>query len=195
MIERILLFISLGGLASSTIYLFLALIAAIRFRGTSPAIACLSDGDLPPVTVLMPLCGMEPLMQQRLESFFRQDYPSFELIFGARNTSDPVLKIVEALQQKHPQVRAAIVLSGKPAYPNAKVHGLEKMIAAASFPYLVITDSDVRVGPDFVRQWSARSATRAWAWLRVSIGVCLPGAFGPGWKRWACLWKCRRECW
>jgi len=119
MIEHILLFISLGGLVSSAIYLFLALIAAIRFRATSPATTCSSDGHLPPVTVLKPLCGMEPLMEQRLESFFRQDYPSFELIFGARNLSDPVLKIVESLQQKHPQVRIEVVLSGEPAYPNA----------------------------------------------------------------------------
>ena len=166
--ERILLFISLGGLASSAIYLFLALIAAIRFRGTSPTTASPSDGDLPPVTVLKPLCGMEPLMEQRLESFFRQDYPSFELIFGARNSSDPVLKIVEALRQKHPRVRTEVVLSGEPAYPNAKVHGLEKMIAAASYPYLVITDSDVHVGPDFLKQ-----VVRPLSDPSVGLGTCI----------------------
>ena len=154
MIARIMFFISLGGLASSAIYLFLALIAALRFRHSRPPTAWSGDGDvpLPAVTLLKPVYGMEPLMEHRLESFFRQDYPRFELIFGARTGSDPVVKVVEALRRKHPEVRAAIVLSGEPAYPNAKVHCLEKMIAAASFPYLVITDSDVNVGSDFIKQ-------------------------------------------
>jgi ceramide glucosyltransferase len=154
MIERILLFISLGGLVTSAIFLLLALIAAIRFRCVTPATVCSGDGDLPlpAVTLLKPLYGMEPFVEQRLESFFQQDYPSFELIFGARSASDPVLKVVDALRQKHPDVRVTVVHSGEPTYPNAKVHCLEKMTTAASNPYLVITDSDVHVASDFVKQ-------------------------------------------
>lgn len=154
MIARSLLFIALAGLISSAIYLFLAVIAAIRFHCTALETTRSGNDDapLPPVTVLKPLHGMEPLVEQRLESFFRQDYPSFELIFGARKATDPVLRVVDALRQKYPEVRIRIILSGEPAYPNAKVHSLEKMVAAASYPYLVITDSDVQVASDFVKQ-------------------------------------------
>ena len=154
MIERIMLFVSLGGLVTSAIFLLLALIAAIRFRCMAPVIPCSGDGDLPlpAVTLLKPVYGMEPFVEQRLESFFQQDYPRFELIFGARSASDPVLKVVDALRQKYPAVRVTVVHSGEPTYPNAKVHCLEKMIAAASNPYLVITDSDVHVASDFVKQ-------------------------------------------
>ncbi|MBZ5561133.1 MAG: bacteriohopanetetrol glucosamine biosynthesis glycosyltransferase HpnI [Acidobacteriia bacterium] len=154
MVGRIVLFLALAGLLSSAVYLLLALIAGLRFRFTLPETPPSCDGGvvLPPVAILKPLHGMEPLLEENLESFFRQDYPSFELIFGARNSSDPALQVVETLQQKHPGIKTRIILSGEPAYPNAKVYALERMVAAASFPYLVITDSDVHVASDFIRQ-------------------------------------------
>ena len=154
MVGRALLFTALAGLLSSAIYLLLALIAAFRLRFALPEPAPSGEGEvaLPPVAVLKPLHGMEPLLEQSLESFFRQDYPGFELIFGARYGSDPALRVVDALRQKHPGIRTRIILSGEPAYPNAKVSALEKMVAAASYPYLVITDSDVHVNPNFLEQ-------------------------------------------
>jgi ceramide glucosyltransferase len=154
MVGRALLFLALAGLLSSGIYLALAVLAAMRFRFALRKTTASGDRDLPfpPVTVLKPLHGMEPLMEQSLESFFRQDYPNFELIFGARYGSDPALKVVDALRQKYSGIRTRVVLSGEPACPNAKVHTLGKMVAAASYPDLVITDSDVQVAADFLRQ-------------------------------------------
>src|SRR5437667_2865939 len=88
---------------------------------------------------------MEPQLDGNLKSFFLQDYPDFEIIFGARHGTDPALRIVESLQQKYPHVRTRIVLSGEPVWPNAKVFALDKMLALAAAPYVVITDSDVCV--------------------------------------------------
>ncbi len=148
---RLFLIISLVGLVSSTVYLFLAIEAARRFRAArhkeSP-----TGRPLPPVTVLKPIRGLEPHLERNLESFFVQDYPSFELIFGARDANDPALAIVENLKRKYPDIATQIVLSGDPGYPNAKVFGLERMIAKSSAPYLVITDSDVCVTPNYLEE-------------------------------------------
>src|SRR5437867_5583911 len=151
MIVRALLFISIAGLISSTIYLILVLQAAGRFRRSNQK-AFPESISLPPVTVLKPLHGLEPELDTNLESFFLQEYPAFEIIFGARQTDDPALEIVAALRRKYPHVQTCIVLSGEPAYPNAKVFALEKMIARGTASYLVITDSDVRVAPNCLRQ-------------------------------------------
>jgi ceramide glucosyltransferase len=149
-----LLFTALAGLLSSGIYLLLALIAGFRFRFTRPKPdpEGVAKKTLPPVAVLKPVCGMEPLLEQNLTSFFWQDYPCFELIFGARHGSDPALRVVDALRRKYPGIETRVILSGEPACPNAKVHALERMIAAAPYPYLVITDSDVQVNPNFLAQ-------------------------------------------
>jgi ceramide glucosyltransferase len=143
------LVLAVAGLLSCTAYLVLVVIAAIRFR--REAHTNLSP-ELPRVTLLKPLCGLEPGLEQNLESFFRQDYPSFEIVFGARDASDQALDIVTALAQRYPEVPTKIVFSGEPSQPNAKVCSLIKMEAAAASDYLVISDSDVRVMPDYIRE-------------------------------------------
>jgi ceramide glucosyltransferase len=146
----VLFVLSAVALVSSTVYLILVIIAARRFRNAGGGI----DPDrttLPPVTVLKPLHGLEPFLELNLESFFQQDYPEFEIIFGARDVNDPALGIVQSLQARYPAVKTRVVLSGAPKYPNAKVFALEKMIPHSRAPYLVITDSDVHVRPDCLR--------------------------------------------
>jgi ceramide glucosyltransferase len=151
MIVHALLRLSVVGLVSSTIYLILVFEAARRFRHSSQKPVG-GGAALPPVTVLKPLHGVEPLLERNLESFFLQDYPDFEIIFSARHTSDPALKVVDVLRRKYPKIQSSVVLSGEPSYPNAKVFALEKMLACTKASYLVITDSDVCVRPDCLRE-------------------------------------------
>jgi ceramide glucosyltransferase len=139
------------GLVSSTIYLILVIEAAGRFRRAFQD-QILDGLSLPAVTVLKPLHGLEPHLERNLESFFLQDYPEFELLFGARDGSDPALEVVEALHRKHPHVKSRIVLSGEPKYPNAKVFALEQMLGSATTSYVVITDSDVCVKQNCLRE-------------------------------------------
>jgi ceramide glucosyltransferase len=148
---RVLFACSILGLVSSTVYLLLALIAARRFRRESRNEAQPLT-DFPFVSVLKPLHGMEPMLERNLESFFRQDYPKFEIVFGVRHKDDPALQIVEGLQRKYSEVSTSVILSGDPEYPNAKVFALEKMVSAAAGMYLVITDSDVHVRPDCLKE-------------------------------------------
>ncbi len=160
--SRALLFVSIIGLVSSTVYLFLVLEAARRFLRE---ITVEKEPEAWPfVTVLKPLHGTEPHLDRNLESFFRQDYPDFEIVFGMRNSKDPALSIVESLQRKYPGVRSKVVLSGEPGYPNAKVFALEKMVAESSGNYLMITDSDVCVEPNCIKEVIAPL-------LRPGVGV------------------------
>ena len=122
--------LSVIGLVSSTVYLVLVIIACWRFRNPAERVNSVR-GSLPPVTLLKPVHGLEPFLERNLESFFQQDYPQFEIIFGARDGHDPALRIVKSLQAKYPGVKTRVVLSGAPDYPNAKVFALEKMILHA----------------------------------------------------------------
>jgi ceramide glucosyltransferase len=151
MILGLLLVCACAGLASSTVYLVLVTAAARRFRRRRPGrfVAGGSDGvELPRVSVLKPLHGLEPKLEDCLESFFTQTYGDFELVFAARNSADPAWSVVRKLCARHPHVKTSIIYTGEPHYANAKVSALEKMIGAASSSYLVIADSDARVMPD-----------------------------------------------
>jgi ceramide glucosyltransferase len=155
MVWRILLTAALLGTLTSTIFLFMVFTAAVRYRGRARrarvAAAAVPASSLPAVTVLKPVHGMEPRLEENLESFFQQDYPEFEVVFGAREADNAALQVAEKVRARYPHVNSRIVLSGLPTWPNAKVFSLDRMIGESSNDYLVISDSDVEVAPDFLR--------------------------------------------
>lgn len=152
----ILLFVAIVGTISSTVFLALVLVAAVRHlrgaRRQATAVVSLPDAQLPPVTLLKPVHGAEPRLYQNLESFFLQDYPDFEIVFGARGADNAALRTVEQLREKYPNVRTRVVLSGEPKWHNAKVFSLDKMIASTANSHFIITDSDIVVGRNFIRE-------------------------------------------
>jgi ceramide glucosyltransferase len=152
---RSLLALASFGLVSSFVFLSLAIIAAVRFKKHSDA--RLKDAlsfpadQLPPVTIFKPVHGMEERLEQNLESFFQQDYPDYEIIIGARSEDDPAILLAKNIRQRYPHVKSRIVASGPPEWPNAKVFTLDKMIPLSRNDFFVISDSDVRVDRDFLR--------------------------------------------
>ncbi len=155
LVWRALLLLALAGTFTSTIYLAMTLVATIRYkrlaRSAQAAIAATPSASLPPVTIFKPVHGMEEELATNLESFFQQDYPDYEVIFGARDADNPAVKIAEEVRARYPQISSRVILSGPPLWPSAKVFSLDKMIAASSRSYSIISDSDVRVAPDFLR--------------------------------------------
>lgn len=160
-----LLWIGIIGLACSTGFLILTLYSVFRFRTSKPA---KREDFTPPVTLLKTLCGLEPRLEENLESFFTQDHPSYELIFGTRDVSDPALRIVDKLRDKYPKVSVTIAFSGPPDRPNAKVCSLKKMVPLATSDFLNISDSDVHVEPNYLREIMAPFADP-----KVGMVTCL----------------------
>ena len=108
---QFLLLIAILGLISSTGFLLLVIVAALRFRQRArraDAAPRLSDQEFPPVSVIKPVCGLEPMLEQNLESLFQQDYPTFELIFGARTADDPAIAVVNQLRCRYPERQGAL---------------------------------------------------------------------------------------
>jgi ceramide glucosyltransferase len=153
--QHLLWYIAILGSFTSTIFLGMVVVATFRYvlhtRRAGKQLSSTSPENLPAVTILKPVHGMEPKLEETLDSFFRQEYPNFEIVFGARNASNEALIVVEKLRAKYPQVPTQVVISGEPSWPNAKVFSLAGMIAASENSYFVISDSDVLVGPDFLR--------------------------------------------
>jgi ceramide glucosyltransferase len=152
---KISLGIALFGLLTSTVFLTLVLSATVRFKRKSAAYRRLAAStnrqSLPPVSVFKPVHGMEDRLEENLRSFFEQDYPDFEIFIGARSSDDPAMTTARKLQAEYPHVKSHLMFSGPPQWPNAKVFTLDKMIAESRAEYIVTSDSDVRVGRDFLR--------------------------------------------
>jgi ceramide glucosyltransferase len=155
LIWRALLWIALAGSFTSTIYLALTLVATGRYLRLARLARAAANASpltsLPPVTIFKPVHGMEEQLASNLESFFRQDYPDYEVIFGARDAENPAVEVAEEVRARYPHIQSRIILSGPPVWPSAKIYSLDKMIAASSRSYFIISDSDVQVAPDFLR--------------------------------------------
>jgi ceramide glucosyltransferase len=137
--------------AGSLVYSVLVLIAARRYHSVAPAQA----RAFPPMSILKPLAGVDEGLAQNLQSFFEQDYPDFEIIFAVRDSTDPAIPIVEDLRRRYPAVRAELIVTGEPPYPNAKVYSLDRMLRASRHPLVVMSDSDIRVTPGMLRTFAA----------------------------------------
>ena len=143
-----LLALAVVGIVSSTVYSLLVAVAVLRFRRRVSKVPPASFR--PPVTVLKALHGDEPDLEQNLSSFFVQDYPEYEILFCARHGNDLGLQAARRVAARFPQVKARILTCGEPPWPNARTFSFEIMRREAAHQILVSSDSDVRVGPDYL---------------------------------------------
>jgi len=104
----------------------------------------------PPVSVFKPLCGDEPFLYENLRSFCDQDYPRFEVVFGVRDHGEPAIAVVERLMREFPDLDLRLVVDDRLHGGNRKVSNLANMYHAAKYDLLVIADSDMRVGRDYL---------------------------------------------
>ncbi|MFO0553588.1 MAG: glycosyltransferase [Polyangiaceae bacterium] len=107
---------------------------------------------VPPVSVLKPLCGADPSLEENLASFFEQDHPDFELVFGVERADDPAVAVVSSLMARYPAVRAKLVVHQGPQGYNPKVRNLRGMLPRATHDLVLISDSNVRAPRHYVRE-------------------------------------------
>jgi ceramide glucosyltransferase len=158
MVAIAVLTIAVAGIITSTVVLFLSFAGAVKFRRVARRDRETFSGlgkALPPVSVLKPVHGNEMRLKENLESFFRQDYPQFEILFAADEADDPALPVVRELCSRFPNIPTRILVTGKPPWPNAQNYCFHHLTAIAAHEVLVTSDSDVEVGPDYLREVTA----------------------------------------
>jgi ceramide glucosyltransferase len=144
------------GTISSTVFLALALIGARLFhrsaRQQRAFEATLGDAQLPFVSLLKPLHGLEPQLEENLESFFTQDYPQFEVLFAVDHEDDAAAAVARRAMERHPERASRIVVNGEPPWPNRPAYSFFRMAEEARGEILVTSDSDVIVDGGYLRQ-------------------------------------------
>ena len=140
--------LAVAGLAQG----FVGYVMVRRFTRNAVSFAVAPGGLEPAVTVLKPLYGAEPLLEQALASLCVQDYPRFQIVFGVHDAADPAIAVVQRLQARYPACDIALVIDATLHGRNRKVGNLINMMGAARHDMLVIADSDVHAAPDYLRR-------------------------------------------
>ncbi|QRO01046.1 glycosyltransferase [Archangium violaceum] len=130
------------------------LLCVLRYRQTRPrAGSPASSGQPKGISILKPLCGVDDDLEANLACFAALDYPAYEVILGVKDTRDPAYAVARAAVARWPHVMRLELQHGEPGL-NPKVNQLITLAGAARYDILVISDSNTRVGPDYLEEIS-----------------------------------------
>ncbi|MGA2779338.1 MAG: bacteriohopanetetrol glucosamine biosynthesis glycosyltransferase HpnI [Steroidobacteraceae bacterium] len=141
--------ILLAAAAGHSVLSVVAVLAWIGVRAEAPR------GPPTPVTVLQPLCGLEPRLYENLRSLCRQVHPQFQIVYGVREANDPALAVVARLAAEFPSLKIDVVVDPLLHGANLKISNMINMIARARYDVLVMVDSDVWVDSDYLTHVTA----------------------------------------
>ncbi len=167
-----------GGLltALATLYALAALLCRPRTRAAPPVRV--------PVTILKPLCGAEPRLEDNLATLCTQTHPCYQVVCGVRAPDDPAIAVVERLRRRFPALELRLVVDPRIHGSNLKVSNLINMAGAARHPWLVLADSDIAVEPDYLERVTAPLADPAVGIVTCLYRGCATGGF---WTRLGAL--------
>ena len=141
---------------ASAAYSVVAMVAAGRFFGRRrpdfAASGAPSEADFtPPVSILKPIRGLDRETYENYASFCRQDYPEFEILFCVTDETDPAVPVIEQIIHDFPERPIRLLVGAQPLGASDKVNKLCRMVREARHEIVIVTDSDVRVEPGFLR--------------------------------------------
>jgi len=131
-----------------SIYAILCLFAVLRFLG-SPKFE--TQASWPAVTILKPVYGLEKNQRENLRSTCLQDYPEFQVVFSVNRTDDPAIPILNEIQEEFGSDLVTVAIEEHCPGTNGKINNMAGGILHARHDLLVISDSDVRLRPDYLK--------------------------------------------
>ncbi len=140
-------FVSVGAIISLLYYLVVLVSAWFYFRRPfrhDPNFA-------PPVSILKPVRGLDREAYENFASFCNLDYPEYEILFGVSDADDPAVPVIRKLIRDYPGREIRLLIGSSCKGWNSKVRKLCRLSREARYPILVISDSDIRVRPDYLR--------------------------------------------
>jgi ceramide glucosyltransferase len=132
------------------IYYLIAIFSSWRYFRNSALASYTSFA--PPVSILKPIRGLDPDAEENLASFCRLDYPEYEIVYCVDPDDEEVLAVLERLKRDFPQRPIRILYGSGRVATNDKVAKLARLVNEAAHEVVVISDSDVRVRPDYLRR-------------------------------------------
>lgn len=131
-------------------YYLIAIYSAWRFFSEKRRAAPPRNSS-PPVSILKPVRGLDREAYENFASFCRLDYPEYEILFGVSETEDPAIPVIERLMADFPERRIRLLVGNGLPGTNNKVSKLCRLAQEARYDLLAVSDSDVRVKPDYLR--------------------------------------------
>ena len=151
MLKSLLEWMFLVPTITGSVYVVLCLIALWRFHTRPPKTARKPFVSWPPVTMLKPVHGLEKNQRENLRSACLQDYPLFQVVFSVQTPDDPAVPLLREIQREFGAESVTVVIGNRRAGSNGKINNMLGGLPYARHEILVISDSDVRLRPDYLK--------------------------------------------
>ncbi len=168
MVVLVTLAVALWAFTSISLFIGTALVIRHYDRRTPEP----PNGQWPPVSVLKPLKGVDSDLEANLATFFALDYPRYEILFSVADASDAACEVAARLIKAHPEVPATLYFGEMLIGPNPKVNNLLRPITKASHDLILISDSNVRANPTYLKRLVSE--------MRDGVGVVTAATAGRG---------------
>ncbi len=133
------------------VYYLIALLSSWQFFRRGSAVSAVNRTFTPPVSNLKPIRGLDPDAYENFASFCKQDYPDYEVVFCVGVEDDPAVPVLQRLKLEFPEQQIRVLFGSGGTGSNDKVVKLARLVSEARHEVVVISDSDVRVKPDYLR--------------------------------------------
>src|SRR5579862_932468 len=108
--------------------------------------------ELPPISIVRPVCGLDNFLEETLRTSFELAYPHFELIFCVASARDPAIPVVQRLIAEHPAVAARLLIGDDRVNQNPKLNNCVKGWRSARHAWIALADSNVLMPPDYLQR-------------------------------------------
>jgi ceramide glucosyltransferase len=138
-------------LATTGVHAASLAIAVLRLRRV-PAHDKRAIADLPAVSLVRPVCGIDNFAAETLHSTFGLRYPRYEILFCVASAADPVIPLIETLIAGQPTADARLLIGDERVNNNPKLNNVLKGWRAARYEWIVLADSNVLMPPDYLER-------------------------------------------
>ncbi len=136
--------------AAIALFAHIATVLCAARRCRVPRLPASAFDQGPPVTIIRPVCGVDPTDELTLRSTFGLTHPHIEVLFCCASPDEPAVALVRRLIAEHPGVRARLLIGDEPLSQNPKLNNVAKGWRAASHAWIVLADSNVLMPPDYI---------------------------------------------
>ena len=140
--------IALVPVVCGSIFSLLCVLTVVRWRLRRPDP---EPAEWPAVTIMKPVAGLEKNLRENLRTTVIQNYPEFEVIFSVQRKDDPALPLLREVQEEFGSDKVIIAIDEQHAGCNGKINNMLGAMPYVRHPYLVISDSDVRLEPGYLK--------------------------------------------
>ena len=122
-----------------------------QFFASTESVTALQDA---PVSILVPVCGLDAGAWENWSAFCQQNYPDYEVLFGVMDVADPAVPMLKQRVETFPN-RAKLFVGLAPRGINYKDSNLSYLLEEARHEIIIFADSDIRVDADYITRVTA----------------------------------------